>query len=175
MAQCLISIKWCINIFTEYSALFTSTHLVGLVSHSYEIIKNAEWQCVQETVQCPKRRQHMVLGILLIQVFDWLVRHCHPTVNQTFAPLNKTTRLKTIANINIHDGPMFFLQRFYHVVFVLHRTDSCVSCECQDNLQFDSFVVQATPIKVVGCYSCYCNSFYFPNVSCITGANNCRW
>lgn len=140
LASRLISIKRRINIFTEYSALFTRTRFVGLVSHSNQIIKNADWWWVQETARCPTRRQHMVLGILLIQVVDWLVCHCHPAVSQTACTtLSETTRLKTTANINIHDEP--FLLCFSHVVSALHGADGWVSCECHNNLRSDSCVL----------------------------------
>lgn len=58
-------------------------------------------------------------------------------------------RLKKIANFNIHD--CFFGRvslMFFH-------------CECQYHLQFDSFVLQATSLKVAPCYSCYYNSSLF--------------
>lgn len=87
LAHRLIYMKWSINIFNEYSVLSTSACVVALVSHSNKIIENTGWCCIQEAVQCPTRWQHMVRGIPLIQVVDWLVCHCYPAVNHTFCSI----------------------------------------------------------------------------------------
>lgn len=114
MAQCLISIIWCINIFTEYSALFFRASVWShLVVPWIKKLKHAEWLCYHETARRLACRQHMGLGISLIQVLNWLVHHCHLAVSHTFVPSNDKTGLSTYVNITIHGQHVCFCFFFF--------------------------------------------------------------
>lgn len=68
-------------------------------------LKHAEWLCYHETSQCLARRQHVALGISLIQVLDLLVHRCHLAVSHTFVP--SKTGLNTYADIFMADVYVF--------------------------------------------------------------------
>lgn len=72
-------------------------------------------------------------------------------------------------NINIHDGLLLF---FMLSLFCTVRT-VWVSCESLGNLQFDSFVLQDTNLKVACFCWCHCNSSSFPHLYSTSSANSC--
>lgn len=86
------------NVLTFYWIFcrFNKQPLVRLITHSNQIIKNADWSHFQERAQNSTGRKHMVAQILLIQVDDWLVRHSHPAANHWKPFLYETSTCKTL-------------------------------------------------------------------------------
>lgn len=136
----------------------TSSGLVGLVSRSNKIIKMQS--------DGASKRQCSVLHVCSIwyweyHTFEWLIDRCTIVMRLSITLVLHCVRLPKSKQllINIHDGPMFLFN-----VFLVFSLPACwLSCECQDNLQFDSLYCKASYVesRLLLLLLCYCCLFFF--------------